>query len=81
LLSIIAWISLGGSYASFGPAGRAGASIGVSHAGYADRPSAVVLAHQRQYVVASNSSEQEAQMVVPHSTQAAWRSGSSVIPQ
>jgi len=29
--------------------------------------SADVLAHQRQYVVASNSSEQDAQMVVPHS--------------
>jgi len=25
------------------------------------------VAHQRQYVVASNSSEQDAQMVVPHS--------------
>jgi hypothetical protein len=42
---------------------------------------AVVLAHQRQYVVASNSSEQEAQMVVPHSAQEARRSCSSVIPQ
>jgi hypothetical protein len=81
LLSIIAWVSLDSSYARVGPAGRAGASICVSHDGYADRLSAVVLAHQRQYAVASNSSEQEAQMVVPHSAQAAWRSGSSVIPQ
>ena len=64
-----------------GPAGRAGAPYLGSHDGYADRSNAVVLAHQRQYVVASNSSEQEAQIVVPHSAQDAWRSRSSVIPQ
>jgi hypothetical protein len=43
--------------------------------------SADVLAHQRQYVVASNSSEQDAQIVVPHSAHEARRSRSSVIPQ
>jgi hypothetical protein len=41
----------------------------------------VVVAHQRQYVVASKSREQDAQTVVPHSAHAPRRSRSMLNPQ
>ncbi|HEV8473197.1 MAG TPA: hypothetical protein VGR82_10515 [Methylomirabilota bacterium] len=40
-----------------------------------------MVAHQRQYVVASKSSEHDAHTVVPHSAHEARRSWSMLIPQ